>query len=227
MSKEPLNPEEAWQVANIAPSDLYYTEFRRTLFGGYDREEVNAFREHVGDLFESMLSQMRETKERMATLEKDVAAYHEMEEALRNALKSSQKFSETILDTARREADALLAEASLAYSRAQNQARDMPEQLRSEIAELQGARDRMRQDLLSLIEAHRSIVTGILPAEQRGGEESSQGSRIYRSVSARLRSFNFGPRAKPEVVPMQEDPFEGVAAPGVQEAVVQEEEHSE
>ncbi len=208
MSQPPLNPDEAWQVANVAPSDLYYTEFRRTLFGGYDREEVNAFREHVGDLFDSMLSQIREMKERLVVLEKDVSSYHEMEEALRNALKSSQKFSETILDTARREADALLAEASLAYSRAQSQARDMPEQLQMEIAELQGARDRVRQDILSLLEAHRSIVTGIIPAEQRGTEDTSHGSKIYRSVSARLRSFNFGPRAKPEVVPMQEDPFE-------------------
>jgi len=174
-----------------------------------------------------MLSQMKAMKERLALLDKDVTAYHEMEEALRNALKSSQKFSETILDTARREADALLAEASLAYSRAQNQARDMPDQLRAEIAELQGARDRMRQDLLSLVEAHRSLITGIPPAEQRAGEEAPPGSKTYKSVSARLRAFNFGPRAKPEVVPMQDEPFEGETASGVQEAAAQEEERSE
>lgn len=201
MSTGDVKPEDAWQVANIVPSELYYTDFRRVLLGGYDRDEVNAFREHVSEMFESLLTQIRELKAQNEKLEKDLVSYNEMEEALRNALKSSQKFSETILDTARREADALLAEASLAYARTQSQLKEMPENLRAEIRELQDARDRCRQDMLSMLNAHRTLLGEIPPAEARGEGEPPQ-SKAHRAVSARLRSFNFGPRAKPEVVPM-------------------------
>ena len=159
--------EEAWEESQIAPSDLYHTEFKRTLFGGYHQGEVDAFRDHVAEVFESLMEQSRGAKQRVGELEKEVASFYEIEEALRNALKSSQKFSETMLESAKREADALLAEASLARARAQNQSMELPESLRVEIRELRAQRDRLRADLASVLDSHRSLIQGIVSAEEQ------------------------------------------------------------
>ena len=212
-TKEIFNPEDPWKAANIAPSDLYYTEFRRVVLGGYDREEVDTFRDHVADLFEALLQQLRDLKIKSAAQEKEIASFHEMEDALRNALKSSQKFSETMLENARREADALLAEASLARARAESQARELPDHLRDEVRELEAERARLRADLSAVLQAHQAMIAHIPSGEARVDTAPLPPPPKAR-VSRRGKGFKFAGSERLEVVPMTEDPVpESGAAP--------------
>ena len=55
MRKEKLIDEVLGEGAGLTPSDLYNTEFRTNLIGGYDKNEVDAFLERVADQFEVLI----------------------------------------------------------------------------------------------------------------------------------------------------------------------------
>ncbi len=197
--QEQATPEELWEAASIAPSDLYYTQFRRAIFGGYDRTDVDMFRDHVADLFEGLLGQVRDLKKGIGEQKSEIGEFHEMEGALRNALKSSQKFSEQILDAAKREADAMLAEACLAKSRAETEAVQLPEALRQEIEELKGERERLRADIQAVLETHAKLL-GRIPAAEVTATRPVIDVGQERKTRQAPAEFSFGENAAPEIV---------------------------
>jgi cell division initiation protein len=165
MRKDKLISEVLGEGGGITPSDLYNTDFRTVFLGGYDKNEVDAFLERVGDQFEMMIrekrnlvAQVEETRERLETFE-------QTEVALRDALTSAQKYSETLAESARREADALLEEARLSKIRAELEAAELPEALRDEIEALKMTRNRLREDLMAIIETHGALAENIPSAE--------------------------------------------------------------
>ena len=165
MRKDKVISEVLGEGAGITPSDLYNTDFRTSIFGGYDKNEVDAFLERVGDQFEMMVREKRSLVAQIEDAHKRLEAFEQTECALRDALTSAQKYSETLAESARREADALLEEARLAKIRAELEAAELPEALRDEIEALKMTRNRLREDLLAIIETHGALVENIPAAE--------------------------------------------------------------
>ena len=175
MRKEKLIDEVLGEGAGLTPSDLYNTEFRTNLIGGYDKNEVDAFLERVADQFEvlirekkSLVAQIEEGHERLRT-------FDETESALREALIGAQKYAETMAESARRQADALLEEARLTKIRAEMDAAELPETLRDEIEALKRARNRLREDLMAVIETHGVLAENIPAAEIVHSEQTTSG----------------------------------------------------
>lgn len=149
----------------VTPSDLYHAEFKTAVMGGYDKREVDAFLERVGDVFEALLNEIRELKEDIEEQRERITSSREMESTLRNALASAQKFHEDTLDNARREADAIREQARITLARARQQARDLPTHLQHEIAHLKKERDQLRGDLGAILRTHHALVQNIPKAE--------------------------------------------------------------
>lgn len=114
----------------------------------------------MADALESVINQVREVKEVLESQKEKMQAMTDMENTLRNALVSAQKFGENIQESAIREANALLEEARLAKMRAEMAAAELPGELRTEIQELKNERTRLRMDLRAVLSAHSALLAG-------------------------------------------------------------------
>lgn len=165
MRKDKVVSEVLGEELAITPSNLYNTEFKNAIMGGYDKQEVDAFLERVADVFESLINQVRELKDLIDSQKDKMEAMVDMEHTLRNALISAQKFGENIQEAAQREASAILEQARLARTRAEMQMAELPGELRTEIQELRNERTRLRTDLRAVLAAHSALLADIPPAE--------------------------------------------------------------
>jgi cell division initiation protein len=165
MRKDKVVSEVLGEEIAITPSDLYNTEFKNAIMGGYDKQEVDAFLERVADVFEALIHQVRDLKEELEQQREKMQAMTDMENTLRNALVSAQKYSESVRDSARREADAILEEARMTRQKASMEVMELPGELRAEIQELKQERNRLRTDLRAVLAAHGALLADIPTAE--------------------------------------------------------------
>ncbi len=165
MKKDQIVSEVLGEEAVITPSDLYNTEFKNALMGGYDKVEVDTFLERVADAFEALINRVKELQDTLEEERNDMAEFREMENTLRDALASAQRFNEDTLDSARRKADAIVAEAETNKARAGLEAEALPAALRAEIEELRAERNRLRMDLRAVLAAHTALLHDIPTAE--------------------------------------------------------------
>jgi len=175
MRKDKVVTEVLGAELALTPSDLYNTSFRNALVGGYDKDEVDAFLERVGDVFESLINEVRTLREQQDALKGQLEDYNEIETALRAALTSSQKFSENITESARREADALIEEARALKARAQAEARRLPEALALEIASLKAERQRLREGLQTILDTHQALLERLETGEAIAATATDEG----------------------------------------------------
>jgi len=158
MRKDRLVSEVLGEESVLAPSDLYNKEFRRVVFGGYDPAEVDAFLERVADALEPLIRQVRDLKQQQEEHRATIDEYRQMEATLRSALVTSQKFGENLVESARREAEHLVAAARIEKDRLELDAAKLPDELAKEVRRLQEQRDRLRADILAILEAHRALL---------------------------------------------------------------------
>ena len=170
-------PSGLQNVHGINAADIYHREFKRVMVGGYDMHEVDEFLTRVADAFDALQKRLQAVEEREHELREQAGAYQEMEETLRNALVTSQKFSENIIDVAKREADSLVEEARVIKARAQFEASKLPTEVARDIRRLQEQRARLRSEIQAVLRSHQNLLESLLPAEQRLAEESSQAAR--------------------------------------------------
>jgi len=144
--------------AAINPSDVYSKQFRHAMFGGYQTLDVDEYLHRLADIIESMINRIRELKEEQESLRTQMEEYRQMETTLRNALITSQRLGEDLIDAARREADSLREAAHAEHARLLARADRLPEELHEEIRRLKDQRNRLRDDLLTVIETHRAMI---------------------------------------------------------------------
>jgi len=149
----------------LSPSDLYNRRFGRAILGGYQPAEVDAFLERVADVLENLIGQVRELKSQQETYRVKLDEYRQIEETLCNALVTSQKFGENLIDSAKREAQTIVDAATVEKARVLAEAERLPLALKSEIRRLQELRDRLYSDMLSILNTHRALLDNSAPQE--------------------------------------------------------------
>lgn len=142
----------------ITPSELASPDLKSSFFGGYNKTETDALLARAADAIESMADQVRLLREANLALNERLEEHREMESTLRSALTSSQKFSEEIVESARREADAIISEAKAERAGIAADRHKVPDALREEIRMLGEQRGRLQRDLQAVIEAHRKLI---------------------------------------------------------------------
>lgn len=177
MRKDRVVSEVLGGETALTPSDLYDKQFRRALFGGYQPLEVDAFLERIADALEPLIRQLRELKAAQKEYKAQIQEHCQMEETLRNALVTSQKFGENLIDSAKREADTLIAAARVQRERVEADAAKLPVALAQEIAQLQEQRNRLRSEILAILEGHKALLDGLASAEEAVGNSVFFGFR--------------------------------------------------
>lgn len=142
----------------LSPSDVLNYEFSRSLVGGYSASEVDGFLARLADVLENLIQQVRYLKAQMAEQKVELDEHRQMEETLRNALVTSQKFGENLIESAKREAALVLEAARIEKSRIDAESERMPLDLAREIKGLQDERDRLKSDIRSILAAHQALI---------------------------------------------------------------------
>ncbi len=163
MRKDKVVSEVLGTEVTITPSDLYHADFKRSNFGGYDKAEVDAYLERLADVLEDLIGQVRDLKERNEDLESEMKDFRAMERSLREAMLSSQRVSDDMVDAARREAKSLIEEARLKKLQAQIEASKLPDALARDINLLKQQRMRLRVEITSILETHRQLLETLIP----------------------------------------------------------------
>lgn len=179
MRKDKVIQDVLGDESLLSPSDLYNTAFKNALVGGYDKDEVDEYLERVADSMEALINRVRSLKEELEAQRAKVEEVRDMENTLRNALVTSQKFGENIEESARRQADAVVQEAEAQRERLLLESRRLPEELQREINSLRAERDRLRTDLRAVLAAHSALLMEIPSADgvQQSLQDQAEGFR--------------------------------------------------
>lgn len=206
MRHDKMVSEVLGQDVALSPSDLMSAEIRGTLFGGYDKAEVEMLLERAANALEQALSENRRLRQQTEDQREQLVQFKEMEATLRSALISSQKYSETLVNSAKAQADALIEEARLIKTRAQSQMAELPGMLREEIQQLKNLRDRTRQDLEAVLRTHEALLKRVAPAEARLETAIQEETRSH---FVDLGADQDAAHGKPAAPPFQAVPGEG------------------
>lgn len=163
----------------LSPSDVLNYEFSRSIVGGYSANQVDGFLARLADVLENLIKQNRDLKAQLAEQKEELDEHRQMEETLRNALVTSQKFGENLIESAKREASLLIEAARLEKSRIDSENARLPVLLAQEIAHLQDQRDRLRADIRAILAAHEALL------ENGGRTEKPADSAIFDAPPAR------------------------------------------
>jgi len=164
MRKDKLVSEILGDEVAFSPADILNQTFSQVALGGYSRQEVDAFVERVAGIVEELLNHVRALKEKADQQDARLEEFHEMESTLHNALASSQRYGEELIASARREADLTIREAKFAAEKARREVVSVPAALAREIERLERQRNRMRAELLAVLDAHRNLLHQLFPA---------------------------------------------------------------
>lgn len=165
----------------ITPLDIQQMVFQVKL-RGYDRDEVNRFLEEVAQTVESVNRDNAGLRDRIVSLEQQVAELKRTELTLSNTLVSAQSLADDVKRSAQRDAELIVKEAEL-------KAGELFRQARVELAETQRDLSMLKKQRLLMVERMRATLhtfermldveaseayqdSGVLPEEKMQGESS-------------------------------------------------------
>jgi len=154
MRKEEVVKKVFSESVKIAPSELVQKEFP-VVFRGFDRESVKQFLEELSIEYERLLEKNRELVDKLRKLEEQLKEYRSMENTIKHALITSQKFAEKLIDDAQEAAEAIKNEARQEAEKIKQMAQASVEKTRRDSREVERRR-------MEMIKQFRQIIQGEL-----------------------------------------------------------------
>ena len=134
----------------ITPLDIQQQTFQ-VKFRGYDREEVQEFLRAVSETVEALVRENADVKERADKLEREAVELRQKEASFNDLLVTTQKMTESLKETARREADLILKEAEL-------KSEELLKHAQADLRNIQRDLQDLRKDRVLAIEKMRSFL---------------------------------------------------------------------
>jgi cell division initiation protein len=141
----------------ITAIDIAQRQFRRTL-RGLSPDEVQAFLGEVASAFEALSRDVQALKEGIARRDDEIEGYKARERMLNETLLTAQRACDDIRDAARREADAMMADAELQSERIVQGAHGRFQRIVDEIHEMKRQRVQLAAQLRSVLRAHDRLL---------------------------------------------------------------------
>jgi cell division initiation protein len=137
----------------ISPIDIQQKQFKSRPFG-YEKAGVDQFLEALAEELEGLMRKNHDLQEELARTKAMLAEMREREETLKETLLTTQKVTETLKSTARREVDVMMAEAEIKAERLMHNAEERRQQLIEEIQEIKRQKIDFEVSLRGLLEKH-------------------------------------------------------------------------
>ena len=142
----------------ITPMDIRQQQFTVKMFRGFDVQEVDTFLEDVAQDYEALVRENTLLKEQLQVLEDRTRGLEERERVLQQTLVTTQRLTEEMKESARREAALTVREAEVAGEKLLEAARTEEGVIRSEIMLLKRNRRQLAEGIRSTIEMYQRMV---------------------------------------------------------------------
>ena len=142
----------------ITPMDIRQQQFTVKMFRGFDVQEVDTFLEDVAQDYEALVRENTLLKEQLQVLEDRTRGLEERERVLQQTLVTTQRLTEEMKESARREAALTVREAEVAGEKLLEATRTEEAVIRSEIMLLKRNRRQLAEGLRSTIEMYQRMV---------------------------------------------------------------------
>ena len=120
----------------ITPLDIHNKVFSGSVFGGYNKEDVDMFLDKLVEDYEKLYKENIELKDKINVLNEGIQHYKSMEETLQNTLIVAQDTAEDIKKNAYAKSDNIVKEAELRANKIVEDAHDKVSEVRREFDEL-------------------------------------------------------------------------------------------
>ena len=151
----------------ISPIDIQQQKFKTKAFG-YDKAGVDRFLETLAEELERLIRRNQDLQEELDRANATLAEMKEREETLKQTLVTTQKVTDELKSTARREVDVMMAEAEIKAERLMQNAEERRLELIGEIQEIKRQKIDFEVSLRGLLEKHiRMLDLNAVAIEQK------------------------------------------------------------
>jgi cell division initiation protein len=141
----------------ISPIDIQQKQFKSRPFG-YEKAGVDQFLEMLAEELERLIGKNQNLQESLDRVNATLDEMREREETLKETLVTTQKITEELKSTARREVDVMMAEAEIKAERLMHNAEERRVQLIEEIQEIKRQKIDFEVSLRGLLEKHIRMI---------------------------------------------------------------------
>lgn len=138
----------------ITPLEIRDMVFKKTALGGYDRREVESFRETMAEALEEAKREITRLEEKVRDLEEKLAEHVANESLLKETITTTQRMSGDIKENARKEAELIIAEARMRADEIVKQAQTRVTEINGEIMRLKAQRAEFESSLKAILDYH-------------------------------------------------------------------------
>lgn len=149
----------------LSLNEIRNVHFRKTNFGGYKAEDVEAFIDEVQQSYDQLLKENADLQKKVDVLAQKLEEYQNEEDAIRSALMNAQKLGDASLRDAKHKSEIILKDATIKSEKIVANAQ-------SEIKREKEIVDRMQKDvadfktnLLKLYKEHLQLINNIRSEE--------------------------------------------------------------
>lgn len=154
----------------ITPHDIRQQQFTIKMIKGYDPGEVQAFLDDVATDYEALLKEVTLLKEQLTSQEERSRGLVEREKILQDTLVTTQRLTEEMKASARREAELVVREAELRGEKMLEDARAEEAEIRVEIQSLKRLRRQAVEEVTSTLERYQRLLAAEVDPGRATGE---------------------------------------------------------
>lgn len=160
----------------LTPVDIHNKQFKKSLFGGYDKGDVDEFLDQVIQEMERLIREVSRAQEATTHLEQKLQEYRSLEETLNRTLIVAQETADGIKANAKKEAELIIQEARLQAERLVEAGQAKARRILTENAELQKQTELLRSQLRGLLTAQLELL------DRLGGQALDQAAAAREDI---------------------------------------------
>jgi len=142
----------------ITPMDIREQQFTVKMFRGFDVQEVDTFLEDLAEDYETLLKENQLLKEQLQAMEERARGLEDRERALQETLVTTQRITEEMKESARREAALLVREAELRGEKTVQAAQTSEAAIQAQVTALKRMRRQLAEGLRTTIEMYQRLL---------------------------------------------------------------------
>jgi cell division initiation protein len=150
----------------ITPMDIREQQFTVKMFRGFDVQEVDTFLEDLAEDYETLLKENQLLKEQLQAMEERARGLEDRERALQETLVTTQRITEEMKESARREAALLVREAELRGEKTVQAAQTSEAAIQAQVTALKRMRRQLAEGLRTTIEMYQRLLDQELKTDE-------------------------------------------------------------
>ena len=142
----------------ITPMDIREQQFTVKMFRGFDVQEVDTFLEDLAEDYETLLKENQLLKEQLQAMEERARSLEDRERVLHETLVTTQRVTEEMKESARREAALLVREAEVRGEKTVQAAQTSEAAIQAQVTALKRMRRQLAEGLRTTIEMYQRLL---------------------------------------------------------------------